>query len=49
MKIQLEEVRKAVKGMKQGKAAGPTELTLESITSLGKDGMNWLLEIFDKC
>ena len=48
MNIQKEEVEAALKAMKRGKAAGPTEIQAEAIIALGECGVDWLLEIFNK-
>ena len=48
MNIQKEEVEAALKPVKGGKAAGPTEIQAEAITALGECGVDWLLEIFNK-
>ena len=48
MNIQKEEVEAALKAMKGGKAAGPTEIQAEAIIALGECGVDGLLEILKK-
>jgi len=46
--ITREEVRHAVKLMKNGKAAGPSGIVSEMLKAAGEDGISWMTELFNK-
>ena len=45
--IMKDEVRKAVKSMKKGKAAGPDKITVEMIESLDEFGIDMLTDFLN--
>ena len=46
-RITEEEVRAAIAKTKDGKAAGPTGLVSEMLTSSGETGVSWLTDLFN--
>jgi hypothetical protein len=47
-RITPDEVRAAVKGMKVGKAAGPSGVVSEMLKSAGEDGVLWMTDLFNQ-
>jgi len=45
--ISREEVKKALRKMKSGKAVGPDSIPVEVWKSLGEDGVAWLTDFFN--
>jgi len=45
--ITREEVKKALRKMKSGKAIGPDSIPMEVWKSLGEDGVAWLTDFFN--
>ena len=43
--ITIEEVRQAIKGMKMGKATGPTGVSAEQLKNLDDEGIEWFRDI----
>lgn len=46
--IEKEEVTEALRKMKCGKAAGPSEVSIDLLKALGEEGEAWLLELLQK-
>ena len=47
-RITTEEVKVAKKGMKLGKAAGPSGVVTEMLKSAGEDGIKWMTDLFNQ-
>ena len=45
----MDEVKSALKRMKNGKAAGEDLIPAEILKNVGEEGVSWITEIFNKC
>ena len=45
--ITIEEMRQAIKGMKMGKATGPTGVSAEQLKSLDDEGIEWFRDMLN--
>ena len=47
--IVIEEIREALKKMKNGKAAGEDLIPTEILKNIGEEGLEWVLDLLNKC